>query len=282
MPTNTHYRNCNLCEAMCGLEIKTENTEVISIRGDKEDPFSRGHICPKALGKISWEAAFDEVANKLKDIGRKYGDNAIGVYQGNPSVHNLGTTLFSPNFVRSLKTKNRFSATSVDQLPHHLAAMEMFGHPALMPVPDNLGKRLRAIKKRGGKVVVVDPRKTETADKASQHIFIKPGTDVWLLLAMVNEVLEQPKLNLRHLTHLVEGEQINLLKDLIKDYNTATAAEKTGIPAETIQQLTADLCCHLLPLTQFDHQKGKSDNWGVGKVELEAYLNLMANFHPLP
>ena len=288
MSTNTHYRNCNLCEAMCGLEIKTENKKVVSIRGDKADPFSRGHLCPKALGmkdiyedpdrlkfpikktatgweQISWEAAFDEVANKLKDIGRKYGDNAIGVYQGNPSVHNLGTTLFSPNFVRSLKTKNRFSATSVDQLPHHLAAMEMFGHPALMPVPDidrtdfwlilggnplvsngsimtapDLGKRLRAIKERGGKVVVVDPRKTETADKASQHIFIKPGTDVWLLLAMVNEVLEQPKLNLRHLTSLVEASQINLLKDLIKEYSVEVASEKTGIPKATIQQLAAD------------------------------------------
>jgi len=288
MPTNTHFRNCNLCEAMCGLEIKTENTEVVSIRGDKEDPFSRGHICPKALGmkdiyddpdrlkfplrktengweQISWEAAFDEVADKLKGIGRKYGDNAIGVYQGNPSVHNLGTTLFSPNFVRSLKTKNRFSATSVDQLPHHLAAMEMFGHPALMPVPDidrtdfwlilggnplvsngsimtapDLGKRLRAIKERGGKVVVVDPRKTETADKASQHIFIKPGTDVWLLLAMVHEVLEQAKLKLRHLTDLVDASQINLLKDLIKPYTVEVAAEKTGIPKATIQQLTTD------------------------------------------
>jgi len=118
MSTNTHYRNCNLCEAMCGLEIKTQDNKVTSIRGDKADPFSRGHICPKALGmkdiyedpdrlkfpmkktengweQISWEAAFDEVANKLKDIGRKYGDNAIGVYQGNPSIHNVGTTLFS-------------------------------------------------------------------------------------------------------------------------------------------------------------------------------------------
>ncbi|MEM1121654.1 MAG: molybdopterin oxidoreductase family protein [Bacteroidota bacterium] len=282
---NTHYRNCNLCEAMCGLEIQTEGNTVLSIKGDKEDPFSRGHICPKALGmkdiyedpdrlkypikktengweQISWEAAFEEVTNKLKDIQRKYGDNAIGVYQGNPSVHNVGTTLFSPNFVRSLKTTNRFSATSVDQLPHHLAAMTMFGHPALMPVPDidrtdfwlilggnplvsngsimtapDLGKRLRAIKKRGGKVVVVDPRRTETADKASQHIFIKPGTDVWLLLAMVNEVLQQPKLNLRHLSDLVDADQINLLKDQIEGYDAKVAAEKTDIPTETIQQL---------------------------------------------
>jgi len=108
-----------------------------------------------------------------------------------------------------------------------------------MTAPD-LGKRLRAIKERGGKVVVVDPRKTETANKASQHIFIKPGTDVWLLLAMVHEVLEQPKLNLRHLTDLIEGDQINLLKDLVDEYSVDVAAEKTGIPKETIQQLTKE------------------------------------------
>ena len=233
MSTTKHYRNCNLCEAMCGLEIETAGKEVLSIRGDKKDPFSRGHICPKALGlkdiyedpdrlkkpirrtadgweEISWETAFDEVTSNLKAIQGKYGKNAVGVYQGNPSVHNLGTTLFSPNFVRSLKTTNRFSATSVDQLPHHLAAMSMFGHPSLMPVPDidrtdfwlilggnplvsngsimtapDLGKRLRAIKERGGKVVVVDPRRTETADKASQHIFVRPNTDVYLLMALV-------------------------------------------------------------------------------------------------
>ena len=288
MSAHTHYRNCNLCEAMCGLEIQIEGKEVVSIRGDKADPFSRGHICPKAVGmkdiyddpdrlkfphkktengweQISWEEAFDEVAEKLKSINQKYGENAIGIYQGNPSVHNVGTTLFSPNFIRSLKTKNRFSATSVDQLPHHLAAQTMFGHPLLMPVPDidrtdfwlilggnplvsngsimtapDIGTRLRAIKERGGKVVVVDPRRTETADKSSQHIFIKPGTDVWLLLAMVHEVLKQPNLNLRHLIDLVDQQQVNLLKDLVEVYTPEYASAKTGIAEEIIKQLTSD------------------------------------------
>ena len=108
----THYRTCHLCEAMCGLEIQTQDKEVISIRGDKKDPLSRGHICPKALGlkdiyedpdrlkypikktatgwqQISWEEAFDEVVEKLQAIQQKHGKNAVGVYQGNPSVHNL-------------------------------------------------------------------------------------------------------------------------------------------------------------------------------------------------
>ena len=285
---HTHYRTCSLCEAMCGLEIKTENKTVISIRGDKEDPLSRGHICPKALGmkdiyedpdrlkfplkktatgwqQITWEAAFDEVATKLQTIQKKYGVNAVGVYQGNPSVHNLGTTLFSPNFVRALQTKNRFSATSVDQLPHHLAGMYMFGHPSLLPIPDidhtdywvimggnplvsngsimtapDIAKRIRAIQERGGKVVTIDPRFTETAAKVDQHIFVRPGTDVWLILAMIREVFEHNWVNLKHLENIIAVEEIAYLKDLVAPYTVELATEKTGISAEIIYTLTKE------------------------------------------
>ena len=157
--TTTHFRNCNLCEAMCGIEIKTEDGVITTIAGDKNDPFSRGHICPKAVAMkdiyedpnrlkkpvkrtpdgwktISWAEAYGEVVSKLKDIQSRYGNNAVGVYQGNPSIHNMGTTINSPTFFRLLKTKNMFSATSTDQLPHHFAAWLMFGHPLLLPIPD--------------------------------------------------------------------------------------------------------------------------------------------------
>ena len=113
-----HYRTCNLCEAVCGIEIEHADGKVLAIRGDKQDPFSRGHICPKALAlkeiyedenrlklpvkrigndwkEISWDEAFDEIANKIKEIQTKYGRNAVAVYQGNPSVHNFGTLLNS-------------------------------------------------------------------------------------------------------------------------------------------------------------------------------------------
>ncbi len=284
----TKYRNCHLCEAMCGLEIKVQDKEVISIRGDKEDPFSRGHICPKALGlkdiyedpnrlkkpikktadgweEISWEAAFDEVAERLMAIQAKHGVESVGVYQGNPSVHNLGTTLFSPNFVRALQTKNRFSATSVDQLPHHLAGMYMFGHPSLLPIPDidhtdywvimggnplvsngsimtapDVAKRMRAIRERGGKVVTIDPRYTETSAKADQHIFIKPGTDVWLLIAMIREVFEKNWVDLKHLESCIEVEDIAQLKSLVAPYTIEMASAKTGISEEVIRTLTKE------------------------------------------
>ncbi len=284
--TTTHYRNCNLCEAMCGIEIKTEGGVITTIIGDKNDPFSRGHICPKAVAMkdiyedpnrlkkpvkrtpdgwktISWEEAYSEVVSKLKDIQSRYGNNAVGVYQGNPSIHNMGTTMNSPTFFRQLKTKNMFSATSTDQLPHHFAAWLMFGHPLLLPIPDidhtdywliiggnpvasngsimtapDVTHRLQAIKKRGGKVVVIDPRLTETAEKASEHHFIRPGSDVFLLLGMIHVVFKENWVKLGKNTDYTEG--VELLKKLTQDYSPQQVEAQTGIAADTIERLAKE------------------------------------------
>ena len=285
---STKYRTCNLCEALCGLEIEVENNQAISIKGDKLDVLSKGHICPKAVAlkdlhedpdrlkfpikkvdgewiQISWEAAIEETAKRLFEVQQKYDNNALGIYQGNPSIHNLGTSLFSPNFIRSLKTTNRFSATSVDQLAHHLAGEYMFGHANLIPVPDidrtdfwvimggnpmvsngslmtapNVSKRLKDIQKRGGKVIVIDPRRTETADKSDQHIFIKPSTDIWLILAMINIVFEKGKINLAHYENLISKEQLKDIQAAIQQYTPVIAAQKTGIEKSVIYQLAKD------------------------------------------
>jgi anaerobic selenocysteine-containing dehydrogenase len=290
----THYRACNLCEAICGLEITVnEHNEILTINGDKKDPLSRGHICPKAVGlkdifldknrlkqpvrrtgsgweTISWEEAFDEVASKLKAIQAQYGKDAVGIYSGNPSVHNSGTLLAIPALMRALGTKNRFSATSADQLPHHFVSSLMFGHPLLLPVPDidrtdfmlimggnplasngsmmtvpDVANRLKAIQKRGGKFVVIDPRKTETAKIADQHIFIKPATDVYLLLAILNEVLDKKAsvnvvevLNLHDVSSI---EEISQLKSTIQAYTPEAVSSITGIPTETIKNLVNDI-----------------------------------------
>jgi anaerobic selenocysteine-containing dehydrogenase len=290
-PTNirTHYRACNLCEAICGLEITVnENNEILTINGDKKDPFSRGHICPKAVGlkdiyldkdrlkqpvrrtetgweTISWNEAFDEVASKLKSIQAQHGKDAVGIYQGNPSVHNSGTLLSAPALLRALGTKNRFSATSADQLPHHFVSSLMFGHPLLLPVPDidrtdfmlimggnplasngsmmtvpDVANRLKAIQKRGGKFVVIDPRKTETAKIADQHIFIKPATDVYLLMAILNEVLNENDTN--RITNLpIDNEGITELKSAIQNYTPEAVSSVTGIPIEIIKNLVHDI-----------------------------------------
>ena len=160
-PTETTYRSCNLCEAICGLTIEHDASQVFSIKGDKEDPLSHGHICPKAIAlqdihsdpdrlkqpmrrtgdgfePISWDEAFDLVESKLTEIRQQYGDDSVGFYLGNPTVHNSGAMLFQGFLKKALRTKNRFAATSVDQLPHHLAASQMF---RARPFDSNPGHR---------------------------------------------------------------------------------------------------------------------------------------------
>lgn len=285
-PIQTHYRTCNLCEAMCGIKIDYRGNEILSIKGDENDPFSKGHICPKATAlqdiyedpdrlkypvrrtangweQITWDEAFDEVVENLTAVQEKYGKNAVGIYQGNPNVHNLGSMLFSPPFVRTLRTKNRFSATSADQLPHHFAAFFMFGHQLLLPVPDvdrtdyflilganpiasngsimtagGIGNRLKALQARGGKFVVIDPRYTETAQRADEHHFIKPGTDALLLLAMVSTLFEDDLVDLHHLQPIVT--QLDELRLAVQDFTPKSVSAVIGVSADTIRQLTHD------------------------------------------
>jgi anaerobic selenocysteine-containing dehydrogenase len=282
----THYRACNLCEAMCGIEIKVRGNKILSIRGDENDPFSKGHICPKATAledvykdpdrlkrpvrrtadgwqEISWEEAFNEVETRLKAVQAQYGTDAVGVYLGNPTVHNLGSILFGAPFIRSLRTKNRFSATSVDQLPHHFAAYFMFGHQLLLPVPDidrthfmlmlganplesngslmtapGVERRLKAIQAQGGKVIVVDPRKTRTAELADQHFFIKPGMDALLLLAMVYTLFDENLVSMGKLEVFTDG--VTQVQAAVADFAPEDVSDTIGIPAETIRQLTHD------------------------------------------
>jgi anaerobic selenocysteine-containing dehydrogenase len=276
-----HYRACNLCEAICGLEIALdENDAIISIKGDENDPLSRGHICPKAVAlkdiyhdpnrlkqpvrrtatgweTITWEDAFTEVVQNIKAVQAQFGKNSVATYFGNPSVHNSGTLLTIPGVLKALGSKNRFSATSADQLPHHFVSSLMFGHPSLLPVPDidrtdfmliiggnplasngsmmtvpDVSTRLKAIQKRGGKVVVVDPRRTETAKIADQHIFVRPGTDVFLLLGIVKIILQKP------ITQSTENTQ--LLTSILADYSLESIAKITGMSVETIEKLAQE------------------------------------------
>ncbi|NQY35175.1 MAG: molybdopterin-dependent oxidoreductase [Alteromonadaceae bacterium] len=283
----THYRNCNICEAMCGLEIKYQGKQILSIKGDKQDPFSAGYMCPKATAlqdfytdkdrlktpirrtatgweDISWDDAFTEIAEQFKKIQTEHGKNALGIYLGNPNAHNLGNALFLKPFMKSLGTINRFSSASTDQMPHHVASNFMLGAGMLIPVPDidrtdfmliiggnpvvsngsmmtapNVLGRIKAIQKRGGKVVVVDPRRTRTAKIADQHLFIRPEKDALLLFAMIHCVFDSDKVNLRHLDLMVDG--IDDLASIAKEYPPEAVAEFVGIDAQKIRTLAKDM-----------------------------------------
>ncbi len=281
--TKTHYRTCNLCEAMCGLEITYQNKTILKIEGDKKDDLSKGHICPKAVAlqdlyhdkdrlktpikrtkngwiDISWEDAYDEITENIKTIQNKYGKNAIGSYRGNPTVHNIGLMLFGAPFLQSIGSNQKYTATSIDQLPHHFASLMMFGHYLMFPIPDidrtdfmlimggnpavsngsimtapNFSNRLKAIKKREGKVVVVDPRFTQTSKIANQHHYIKPGTDAFLLLALIHVIFQKELDKKGHLKEHLNG--WNTIKELVKNYPPEKVTKIVGIEAEEIIQL---------------------------------------------
>jgi anaerobic selenocysteine-containing dehydrogenase len=278
-----HHRTCNLCEAMCGLVITHENNQIQKIEGDFKDPLSRGHICPKAFGlkdiyedpdrlktplikkngvfeSITWEEAYEKVSQKIIEMNVKYGPDSIAVYQGNPSIHNLGTMLTSTPFFKSLKTKNMYTATSADQLPHHFASWIMYGHPLLIPIPDidrtdlflilggnplvsngsmmtvpDVSNRIKELQARGGKLIVIDPRKTETAQKANQYLAINPGTDAWLLGILIKIILEKKPGGLAHLATFTEG--VKEITDAVSVFDLDICAEKTGISVEEILSL---------------------------------------------
>jgi len=263
------------------VAVEVEGDRVLAVRGDEQDPFSRGYICPKGTAladlhhdpdrlrrplvregtgwrEAGWDEALDLVARRLGEVRKQHGKHAVAVYQGNPSAHNLGLLTYGQLALRTLGTRNMFSATSLDQLPHMLAALTMFGNQLLMPVPDvdrcelfvclganplasngsimtapDIKGRLKAIQSRGGKVIVLDPRRTETAEKADRHVFLRPGGDAALLLGMIHvilaERLERPgRLALRGLEKLREA---------VRGWTPAKAERACGVATSEIEEL---------------------------------------------
>lgn len=275
---------CNLCEAICGLEITLEDGRVTGIRGNPADPLSRGHICPKGTAladihadpdrlrrpvrragdsweEIGWDQALDLVADGLARAINDHGRDALAIYLGNPNAHSLGSLTHGTAMLKSFRTRNKFSATSVDQLPHQLVAHLMYGHQLFLPIPDidrtsyflviganpmasngslmtapDFPARLRALDARGGRMVVIDPRRTETAKAAHEHHFVRPGTDAHLLLAMLHVLYDE---ELTRPPGYVEG--LDRVREVVRPFTPERAAEVTGLPAEDIRRITREL-----------------------------------------
>lgn len=284
----TRFHTCPLCEANCNLRIELRDGRVASIRGDDEDVFSRGYVCPKgpaladlhddpdrlrtplvrdgdgALREATWEEAFAAVERGLLPILSEHGRQAVGVYLGNPSAHHVSLSLYTRVLIRALATRNVFSASTVDQMPKQVSAGLMFGTALSVPVPDidhtdhlvilggnpvesngslmtvpDVKTRLRAIRARGGRIVVVDPRRTRTAALADEHVFIRPGTDAFLLLAMAQvllaEGLARPGILEPHLAGM------DALRRAVEGVTPESVAGTCGVPAATIRRLARDL-----------------------------------------
>jgi anaerobic selenocysteine-containing dehydrogenase len=280
----THLHTCTLCEASCGIVVTVEDDRIADIRGDKDDPHSRGFLCPKAraLGdihddpdrlrqpivrttdgwvEVSWDEAFDLVGRRLREVRRAHGRDAVAVYQGNPSAHNLGLLTMGQLLFRGLRTRNLFSASSLDQLPQMVAAYLMFGHQWMLPVPDidrtdlficiganpaasngslmsapNIKGRMKAVRDRGGRVVMIDPRRTESAALADEHIAIRPGADALLLLSMMQVIFEG---DLVRVTRAAVG--IDELRNVASGFAPEVTAGATGIDPDVVRRLARSL-----------------------------------------
>ena len=286
LPVKTHHRACTLCEAMCGVVIETQGEQILSIKGDKDDPHSEGHICPKGYAlqdlhndpdrlrtplekvngewlPIDWDSALDKVAAKLVDIQRRHGDDSIAGYWGNPSSHNLGLMMASGTLRKAIGTRNISSAASLDQMPHQLVSYLMFGHSQLFTIPDidrtqymlmlganpaasngslmtagDILKRLERIRERGGKVVLIDPRRTESARYVDQHLFIRPGTDAFFLLGLIRHVLDQGLTKPGRLRDLADD--WTALEPLFDGVSLEQVSARCGIAVADIKRIAED------------------------------------------
>jgi anaerobic selenocysteine-containing dehydrogenase len=288
----THHRTCPLCEASCGLEITVRDGQVARIRGDRDNPFSKGFICPKGSvlqrlhedpdrlrrplvrrgddpatatwEEVSWDEAFQEVERGLTGVIDRHGRDAVSLYLGNPSAHTLAGVLYNRPLAKALGSKNVFSASTVDQMPKHVSSGYLFGGPLLIPVPDldrtdyllmlganpwesngslctapDFPGRVKAIQERGGKVVVVDPRRSRSAEEGDEHIAIRPGTDAHFLLAMANVLFADDLVSLGRLADFTTG--IDELRSLIGPITPEAVSPTCGVEADVIRRLAREL-----------------------------------------
>ena len=287
MPDTTHYRICPLCEACCGLAITVHEGKVTRIRGDGQDVFSAGYICPKAVAlkdlhddpdrlrtplikrngvfeTTTWDEAFTEIERRLLPLMAAHGRHTTGVVVGNPSAHKIGLLTYFGKLARALGTPNVFSASTLDQMPKQLASGLMFGHwlsvalpdiartdlllviganplasnASMWTVPDFKGKA-KALQARGGKLIVIDPRRTETAAVADAHHFIRPGADVFLLAAMVQTLFAESLVRLGNVAEWVNG--VEEVGQAMAPFTPEAVAARCGIPAGTIRALARTL-----------------------------------------
>ncbi|HEX5924619.1 MAG TPA: molybdopterin oxidoreductase family protein [Baekduia sp.] len=283
------FRTCPLCEATCGLALEVDAAAhtVTKVRGDADDVFSHGFLCPKGVSikelhddpdrlrtplikqpdgsfaPASWDDAFALIAEKLPAVIERGGRDAVAAYIGNPSAHSLAFLLYGKVLLKAIGTKNIFSASTVDQFPKQVASALMFGtgttvaipdldrtdyllclganplasNGSLMTAPDARG-RLRAIRKRGGRIVVVDPRRSRTVQEADEHLAIRPGTDALLMMALLHVVFDEGLDSLAAADGCVDG--LDEMRALAADFPPEAVAEATGLDAQTIRRTARD------------------------------------------
>jgi anaerobic selenocysteine-containing dehydrogenase len=287
--TSTALRICPFCEATCGLTLTISDGRVTGARGDRDDVFSAGFICPKGAGfgeldndpdrlkgplvrrdgvlsEATWDEAYAVVAERLGAVIGTHGGSSVGVYLGNPNAHTIAGSLYAPLIIRGLGTRQVFSASTLDQMPKHVSLGLMFGSPVAFTVPDldrtdylviiganplvsngslataaDFPGKLRALRKRGGRLVVIDPARTRTAALADRHLAPRPGTDAALLFAVVHVLFDEDLVapDLGGIAEHVTGiEQVRALAD---EFSPEAVEQACGVPAADVRELAREI-----------------------------------------
>ncbi|MBL8490616.1 MAG: molybdopterin-dependent oxidoreductase, partial [Rhodocyclaceae bacterium] len=217
-----------------------------------------------AFVEASWDDAFAEIGRRLPPILEEHGRHAAAVVVGNPSAHKMGLLLYFSRLAKALGSRNVFSASTLDQMPKQLSCGLMFGHWLSVPVPDiarsdfllilganpaasngslwtvpDFRGKAKAMRARGGRLVVIDPRRTETAELADEHLFIRPGGDVFLLLGMVHALFAEDLVRLGRLADHVAG--VEAVREVVASFAPETVAGRCGIDAEVMRRLARQL-----------------------------------------
>jgi anaerobic selenocysteine-containing dehydrogenase len=285
--SSVKHHICPVCEATCGLDVQVEGRQVIAIRGQESDSFSKGYICPKGVAlkdlqddpdrlrkplikrdgrfvEASWDEAFAEIERRLMPIRAAHGNDSVAVTVGNPAGHKFGVMLYLGRLMKALGSRNIFSASTLDQMPKQLSSGLMFGSWLTIPIPDiercdfllmlganpmasngslwtvpDFRGKAKAMRERGGKLIVVDPRRTETAEIARRHVPIRPGGDAFLMLGMVHTLFAEKLVRLGRIAQHVAG--VEELQQAVTPFTPEAVSARCGIAADDIRELARDL-----------------------------------------
>ncbi|WP_431234612.1 molybdopterin oxidoreductase family protein [Mycolicibacterium psychrotolerans] len=286
--SRTALRVCPFCEATCGMVLTIDdNDRVSAARGDRDDVFSHGFICPKGasfpeldndpdrlqkplvrrdgeLVETSWAEAFAAAAEGLQRVIADTGGSSIAVYLGNPNAHTIAGSLYGPVVIKSLGTRQVYSASTLDQMPKHVSCGYLFGNPLAFTLPDldrtdylvimganplvsngslataaDFPGKLKALRRRGGTLVVIDPNRTRTAEMADRHLAPRPGTDAALLFAVAHVLFDEDLVDLGRLAEHVSG--LERVRAAAQDFPPEAVAEHCGVDADEIRTLAREL-----------------------------------------
>jgi anaerobic selenocysteine-containing dehydrogenase len=277
---------CSLCEACCGAIFELQGDKLLRVKADRDDPLSLGFICPKGamlpqldddpdrlrtpmlrrddeLVPVSWDEAFQFVAERVDAIVRAHGRQAFAAYVGNAAGHSLELYLYVADFLEALGTMNVFTAGMIDQVPRQAVSALVWGSATSVTIPDldrckllwiiganpaesngslltapGIMRRLDTIKKRGGRIVVFDPRLTLTARRATKHVPVRPSSDAALLAAVAHVLLKEGPPQSRALDLCGD---VAWLEALFAPFPPEAVADTCGIPAATITELAREL-----------------------------------------